>query len=156
MTHLWLDIFLGVIGRYIVTFIDKYYYFFVPPIVAYGIFLTLSSFNLKRIEKVAAREIVRQFREILKEKPNINYADLTTLIEIDWENIIKKYSFFPFISQESGLWVRRSSLTNIRNLIMKNERKIHIILERYGVLLLNERRFDKRNLYHDSFWHISE
>ena len=154
MSNLWLDTFLGVIGRYIIIFIDKYYYFLVPPIFAYGIFITLASFNLKRIEKGAAKEIIRQAKEILKEKPNINYADLTTLIQIDWEKIIKKYSFWPLIAQESGLGVNRSSLANIRNRIMQNERKIHLTLERHGIVLLEERRLDRRNLYLESFHHI--
>ena len=154
MTNLWLDTFLGVIGRDIIVFIDKYYYFLVPPILVYGVFITLSSFNLKRIEKGVSKEIIRQSRELLKEKPNINYADLTTLIQIDWEKIIKKYSFWPFIAKESGLGVNRSSLANIRNRIMQNERKIHLILERYGIVLLEERRLVRRNLYIDSFHHI--
>jgi hypothetical protein len=156
MSNLWLDTFLGVIGRYIIIFIDKYYYFLVPPILMYGIFVTLSSFNLKRMEKGASREIIRQSKEILKEKPNINYADLTTLVQIDWEKIIEKYSFFPFIAQESGLGVNRSNLANIRNRIMQNERKIHLTLERHGIVLLEERRLVKRNLYLESFHHISK
>ena len=156
MTNLWLDTFLGVIGRYIIILIDNCYYFLVPVVLVYGIFITLASFNLKRMEKRAAREIIRQFKEILKEKPNVNYTDLTTLIQIDWEKIIKKYSFFPFIAQESGLWVRRSSLANIRNRIMQNERKIHLTLERHGIILLEERRLVRRNLYIDSFQRMSK
>ncbi len=156
MSNLWLDTFLGVIGRYIIIFIDKYYLYLVPVALAYGIFMTLSSFNLKRVEKGVSKEIIRQSKEVLKEKPNINYADLTMLVRIDWEKIIKKYSFFPFIAQESGLWVRLSSLANIRNQIMQNERKIHLTLERQGIVLLQERRLVRRNLYLDSFHHISK
>ena len=156
MTNLWLDTFLGVIGRYIIIFIDKYYYILVPPILVYGIFITLSSFNLKRLEKGAAKEIIRQTKEILKEKPNVNYADLTTLVQIDWEKIIKKYSFFPFIARESGWGFSRSSLANIRNRIMQNERKIHLTLERHGIFLLEERRLVRRNLYLDGFRNISK
>jgi hypothetical protein len=156
MSNLWLDTFLGVIGRYIIIFIDNYYVYLVPVILTYGVFITLSSFNLKRIEKRVAGEIVRQSKEILKEKPNINYIDLTTLIQIDWNKIIKKYSFFPFIAQESGLWVRFSRLVNIRNQIMQNERKIHLTLERHGILLFGERRLARRNLYLDSFHHMSK
>lgn len=156
MSNLWLDTFLGLIGRYIIIFIDKYYLYLVPVALAYGIFMTLSSFNLKRVEKGVSKEIIRQSKEVLKEKPNINYADLTMLVRIDWEKIIKKYSFFPFIAQESGLWVRLSSLANIRNQIMQNERKIHLTLERQGIVLLQERRLVRRNLYLDSFHHISK
>ena len=156
MSNLWLDTFLGVIGRYIIIFIDKYYLYLVPAILIYGVFVTLSSFNLKRIEKRTAKEIIRQTKEILKEKPNINYADLTTLIQIDWDKIIKKYSFWPFIAQESELWVHRSSLSNIRNRIMQNERKIHLTLERHGIVLFDERRLARRNLYLDNFHHISK
>ena len=156
MSNLWLDTFLGVIGRYIIIFIDKYYYFLVPPVLLYGIFLTLSSYNLKRIEKAVAKEIISQSEEIIKEKPNINYTDLTTLIQIDWGKIREKYSFFPFIARESGLGVNRSSLANIRNRIMQNERKIHLILELHGIFLLEERRLVRRNLYIDSFRHISK
>ena len=156
MTNLWLDTFLGVIGRYIIILIDNCYYFLVPVVLVYGIFISLASFYLKRMEKRAAREIIRQFKEILKEKPNVNYTDLTTLIQIDWEKIIKKHSFFPFIAQESGLWVRRSNLANIRNRIMQNERKIHLTLERHGIVLLEERRLVRRNLYIDSFQRMSK
>ncbi len=59
MSRIWLDVFLGNIGRYIVDFIINYYYFIIPPIIAYGIFLTISSYNLKRIEKSVNYEIVR-------------------------------------------------------------------------------------------------
>ena len=60
MSNLWLDTFLGVIGRYIIIFIDNYYYFLVPPILVYGIFITLASFNLKRIERGAAKERIKK------------------------------------------------------------------------------------------------
>jgi hypothetical protein len=37
---------------------------------------------------------------------------------------------------------------------MQNERKIHLTLERHGIVLLEERRLVRRNLYLDSFHHI--
>ncbi|MBM3707593.1 MAG: hypothetical protein FJW69_04505 [Actinobacteria bacterium] len=154
MSNLWLDIFLGIAGRYIVKFIDSYYLWLVPLIVGYGIFLAIASYNLKRIEKRASLEIVRQARIIIGDNPNINYPDLIDRIEIGWENLIKKYSFFPYISIESGLWVNKTNVANVRDTIMANERKIHLTLERHSIFLLEEKRQTRRNLYLEYFQRI--
>ncbi|MCL4385845.1 MAG: hypothetical protein M1326_05975 [Cyanobacteria bacterium] len=147
MSGLWLEIFLGNVGKYIVLFIDNYYIYFVPLIFAYGIFMTISSYNLKRIEKRVVAEIINQAKKIIKESPSINFIDLTDKINIDWEKIWSQYSFFPFISQESGLWVNRSNIINIRENIMHNERKIHLVLERHGIKLQEEKSDTRKNLY---------
>ncbi len=147
MSNLWLEIFLGKVGKYIISFIDSYYIYLVPLILAYGIFMTISSYNLKRMEKRVVVEIVNQARNIIAGNPTINYVDLIDGIEINWEEILKKYSFFPFISQESGLWVNKSNVYNVRENIMHNERKIHLVLERHGIRLLEENQDTGKNLY---------
>ena len=154
MANLWLDIFLGNVGKYVVKFIDSYYFWFVPAIIAYGIFLTIASYNLKRIEKWVSLEVVRQTKNIIKENPDINYPDLVRKIGINWEDLIKKYSFFPYISAESGLWVNRTNVINVRDAIMANERKIHLTLERQGIFLLEDKRQTRRNLYLEYFQRI--
>jgi len=147
MSNLWLEIFLGKVGKYIISFIDSYYIYLVPLILAYGIFMTISSYNLKRMEKRVVVEIVNQARNVITSNPTINYINLIARIEINWEEILKKYSFFPFISQESGLWVNKSNVYNIRENIMHNERKIHLVLERHGIKLLEESQDTRKNLY---------
>jgi hypothetical protein len=113
----------------------------------YGIFLAIASYNLKRIEKRVVREIVRHAKVIINNNPNINYINLINKIVIDWQELIKKYSFFPLISQESGLWVSKTNIVNVRETIMRNDRKIHLTLERHGIILLEDRRQLRRNLY---------
>jgi len=147
MSNLWLEIFLGKVGKYFLWFFDNYYIYIVPVVVVYGIFMALSSYNLKRIEKRVVREIVRQAKVIINNNPSINYVNLINKIVIDWQELIKKYSFFPFISQESGLWVNKTNIINIRDNIMHDDRKIHLILDRHGIALLEDRRQIRRNLY---------
>jgi len=147
MSNLWLEIFLGKVGKYFLWFFDNYYIYIVPVVVVYGIFMALSSYNLKRIEKRVVREIVRQAKVIIDNNPSINYVNLINKIVIDWQELIKKYSFFPFISQESGLWVNKTNIVNVRDNIMHDDRKIHLILDRHGIALLEDRRQVRRNLY---------
>ena len=147
MSNLWLEIFLGKVGKYFLWFFDNYYIYIVPVVVVYGIFMALSSYNLKRIEKRVVREIVRQAKVIIDNNPSINYVNLINKIVIDWQELIKKYSFFPFISQESGLWVNKTNIINVRDNIMHDDRKIHLILGRHGIALLEDRRQVRRNLY---------
>ena len=154
MSNLWLETFLGKIGKYIIMFVngDVKYFSNIPAILIlvtliYGIFMALSSYNLKRIEKRVVREIVRQAKVIIGTNPNINYTNLINNIVIDWQKLIKKYSFFPLISQESGLWVNKTNIVNVRENIMSDDRKIHLILGRYGIVLLEDRREVRRNLY---------
>lgn len=154
MSNLWLETFLGNTGKYLIRFIDSYYFYLIPIVLLYGVFMTVSSYNLKRLEKRAATEIVREASSILKKNPGISYTDLLNEISIDWENLIRKYSFFPFISAEAGLWVYRTNIFNVREIIMHNERKIHLTLERKGILILKDRRRVRRNLYLEFFQRI--
>lgn len=154
MSNLWLETFLGKVGKYIIMFVngDVKYFSNTPTILIlvtliYGIFLAIASYNLKRIEKRVVREIVRQAKIIIDNNPNINYINLINKIVIDWQELIKKYSFFPLISQESGLWVNKTNIVNVRENIMHDDRKIHLILERHGIVLLGDRRQVRRNLY---------
>lgn len=156
MSNLWLDTFLGNTGKYVIQFIDKYYFYFVPVIILYGIFMAISSYNLKRLERRTSTEVVKKALFLLKTRPRINYTDLLAEIEIDWEDMIKKYSFFPFISMEPGLWVKRTNIFNVRESIIHNEKKKHLILERSGILLLKNRRLISRNLYLEAFHRIKK
>ncbi len=154
MSNLWLETFLGKVGKYIIMFIngDIKYFSNIPIILAliiliYGIFLTITSCNLKRIEKRIVREIVKQAKVIIDNNPEINYINLINEIDIDWKELIKKYSFFPLISQESGLWVNKTNVFNVRENIMHDDRKIRLVLERHGISLFEDRRQVRRNLY---------
>lgn len=147
MSKVWLDIFLGKIGKYIVNFLVDYYYYLIPAIIIYGIFLTISSYNLRRIEKKVNLEIVNQAGGIIKRKPNISYVNLIMNIKIPWEKIIEKNSFFPFISGESDIWVSRTTPGNVRGIIMQNEEKIKFVLERNGIFISGEEKGIRKNLY---------
>jgi len=155
MTNVWLEVFLGKIGKYIISFLSRYYYFIIPFVLIYGIFLAISSYNLKRIEKKVNLEILNQAKGILEKVPDIIYVDLVERIKIPWEKIIKDYSFFPYISHESDLWVTRANLVNIRDIIMYNDRKIKLVLERNGINNFREKSATRKNLYTEYIHRIS-
>ena len=60
---------------------------------------------------------------------------------------IRQSSFFPYISQESDLWVSRTSIENVRDIIMQNDAKIRLVLERNGIFLISSRPEVRKNLY---------
>lgn len=156
MVNTWLEIFLGKIGKYIIIFFSRYYYFIIPFVIAYGIFIALSSYNFKRIEKRVDMEILNQSKKILDEDPDINYVDLVERIKIPWKRIVKTYSFLPFISQESSLWVRRIDVTMVRDAVMQDEKKIRMVLERNGIYNFQEKSLGPRNLYTESIHRINK
>ncbi len=147
MFKTWMEIFLGNIGKYIINFIASYYYYIIPPVILYGIFLTISSYNLKRIEKSVNQKIIEQARIIIARDKGINYVGLVDRIIIDWDMIIDKRSFFPYISQESDLWVSRVSRENIRDIIMHNDAKIRLVLERNRIFIIGSEPEIRKNLY---------
>ena len=147
MFKTWIEIFLGNIGKYIIDFIASYYYYIIPPVILYGIFLTISSCNLKRIEKSVNQKIIEQARIIIARDEGINYVGLVDRIIIDWDMIIDKRSFFPYISQESDLWVSRVSRENIRDIIMHNDAKIRLVLERNRIFIIGSEPEIRENLY---------
>ena len=147
MFETWIEIFLGKIGQYIIDFIVNYYYFIIPPIIVYGVFMTLASYNLKRIEKNANRAKIKQANKVMPGKDKMSYIELVDHIKIPWEKLIRQSSFFPYISQESDLWVSRTTLKNVRDTIMQNDAKIRLILERNGLFLLTRQPDVKINLY---------
>ncbi|MBM3706514.1 MAG: hypothetical protein FJW66_08325 [Actinobacteria bacterium] len=155
MSGLWLNTFLGITGKYIIWLIDNYYIFIVPVVLVYGIFMTIASYNLKRLEKRVSTEIAKQAKELFKHRNAISSMEIIDRIKIDWEHIIKRYSFFPFISQESGLWVRKTNTYNIREIIMSNEQKILMTLERKGILKGQDRGKERENLYLEYFHRIT-
>ncbi|MBC7332907.1 MAG: hypothetical protein H5T85_00305 [Actinobacteria bacterium] len=143
MSEQWLKIFLGKIGSFIVSFLVKYYYYLIPLVLAYGIFLTISSYNLKKIEKKVELEIINQAKDLLVRRPDISFVDFVTEIKIPWEDILKKESFFPFVSGESDVWVARATSENICKLIMCDEKHIRNVLERNGILSFEEGNKEK-------------
>jgi hypothetical protein len=74
-------------------------------------------------------------------------VELVDHINISWDKIIRQSSFFPYISQESDLWVSRTSIENVRDTIMQNSEKIRLVLERNGLVLLTPQPDVKMNLY---------
>ena len=86
MANTWLEIFLGKAGKYIIIFFSNYYPFIIPLIIAYGIFMALSSYNFKRIEKKVDLEIMNQSKKVLKKVPDINYVGLVERIKIPWKS----------------------------------------------------------------------
>jgi len=155
VANTWLEIFLGKIGKYIIIFFSRYYYYIIPFIIAYGIFMALSSYNFRRIEKKVDLEILNQSKKILKEVQDINYVDLVERIKIPWKKMVKSYSFFPYISQESGLWVRKTNPLVVRDTIMQDEKKIRLVLERNGIYNFREKSIGPRNLYTESIHRIT-
>lgn len=147
MFQTWMEIFLGKIGKYLIDFIASYYYFIIPPVILYGIFLTISSYNLKRIEKFVNRKIIEQAKIIIARDRGINYVSLADRINIDWKKIIERRSFFPYISQESDLWVSRVSKENAREIIMQNDAKIRLVLERNRIFISSPEQETRKNLY---------
>jgi hypothetical protein len=155
MANTWLEIFLGKIGTYIYIFFSRYYYYIIPLIMAYGILMALSSYNFRRIEKRVDLEILNQSKKILVEAPDINYVDLVERIRIPWKKIINTCSFFPYMSQRSGLWVRKTNPLVIRDTIMQDEKKIKLVLERNGIYNFMDRSKWPRNLYTESIHRIT-
>ena len=155
MFKTWVEIFLGKIGKYIIDFIASYYYYIIPPIIIYGIFLTLASYNLKRIEKNVNRIIVEQAKKVISREEKISYVELVDRINISWDKIIRKSSFFPYISQEADLWVSRTSRENVRDIIMQDDAKIRLVLERNGVFLISRQPEVRKNLYTESIHRIT-
>jgi len=156
VSEVWLNAFLGKIGKYIVTFLVDYYYYFAPVIVVYGIFLTISSYNLKRIDKRVNLEIVNQAKNVIKEDPDINCIDFMEKLEIPWEDIVRDCSFFPFISQEIGLWVNKANAYNARKTIMYDKEKIRLVLERSGLFVSERGSGMCKNLYLDYIHRITK
>lgn len=152
----WLETFLGLTGKYVLSFLDKYYFYFIPVIIVYGIFLTLCSINLKRIEKRLIMDIIGQTKKILKDNPTIGFINLLENLDISLEEIIKRASFFPFISSESALWPLKTKLANVRDLILYNDRRILLLLERKGIAFSEKDKRFRKNLYLEVIQKISE
>ncbi|MDD3818931.1 MAG: hypothetical protein PHG41_03755 [Actinomycetota bacterium] len=147
MANIWLETFLGRAGKYILTFLSRYYYFIIPVVLIYGIFLTLSSYNLKRIEKEVNLEVVKQARNIIEKNPDISYMDLASKIEIPWEEIIKKCSFFPYISGTADLWVAKTGVFDVKKIIAYDDEKIKAVLKRNGISNFSGESSMQKNLY---------
>ncbi len=155
MFQTWMEMFLGKIGKYLIDFIASYYYFIIPPVILYGIFLTISSYNLKRMEKSVNRKIIEQARAIIARDRGINYVNLAGRIKIDWDKIIERRSFFPYISQESDLWVSRVLKENVREIIMQNDAKIRLVLERNRIFISSPEQETRKNLYTEFIHKVS-
>jgi len=147
MSKIWLELFLGKIGSYIINFISKYYIWIIPFIFIYGIFFGLASYNLRRIEKKVNYEIINQTRYLLRRNPKANFISVVENIVLNWNDIIKLYSFFPFVSNEFDLWVTKASAFKVRELIMWDENRIRLVLERHNIFFEDDKRGIRKNLY---------
>jgi len=147
MTNIWLETFLGKIGKYIARFMSEYLYYIIPVVLAYGIFLAISSYNLKRIGKKADTWIIKKAKGILKKNPSISNMDLVGEINIPWKKIIKENSFFPYVSRQLDLWVGKTSLLNIKSMVMHDDMRIRLVLKRNGIVNFEEKSGAKKNLY---------
>jgi hypothetical protein len=147
MVDIWLETFLGKTGKYILTFLSWYYYFIIPVVLIYGIFLTLSSYNLRRIEKEVNKEIVKQAKNIIEKNPDTGYIDLTAKIEIPWEKIIENRSFFPYISGTADLWAVKTGGFNAKKIIAYDDEKIKSVLKRNGIDNFGVKPGTPKNLY---------
>jgi hypothetical protein len=150
MSKIWLELFLGKIGSYIINFFSRYYIWIIPFIFIYGIFMGLAAYNLRRIEKKVNFEIINQTRYLLRKNPRANYIGIVENIVLNWDDIIKLYSFFPYVANEFDLWVMKASTVKVRELIMGDENRIRLVLERQNIFFEGDRRGIRKNLYLDS------
>ena len=147
MSKIWLELFLGKIGSYLIDFFSKYYIWIIPFIFIYGIFLGLASYNLRRIEKRVNHEIISQTRYLLRKNPKANFISIVENIVLNWEDMVKFYSFFPYVANEFDLWVTKASASKVRGLIMGDENRIRLVLERQNIFFDGDRRGIRKNLY---------
>jgi hypothetical protein len=149
MSKIWLELFLGKIGSYLINFFSKYYIWIIPFIFIYGVFMGLASYNLRRIEKKVNHEIISQTRYLLRKNPKANFISVVENIVLNWNDLVKLYSFFPFVANDYDLWVTKATTVKIRELIMGDENKIRLVLERHNIFFEGDRRGVRRNLYLD-------
>ena len=150
MSKIWLELFLGKIGSYLINFFSKYYIWIIPFIFIYGIFMGLASYNLRRIEKKVNYEIINQTRYLLRKNPKANFISVVENIVLNWEDIIRLYSFFPYVANEFDLWVMKASTVKVRGLIMGDENRIRLVLERQNIFFEGDKRGIRKNLYLNS------
>ena len=149
MSRIWIELFLGKIGKYIIDFFTKYYVWFIPIILIYGVFMTLSSYNLRRMEKKVTSDIIKQAKYLIRRNPKINFVSLVENILIDWDEVVKFYSFFPFIANEFDLWVAKTSPKSLKSFIFGDENKIRVVLKRNNIFFEDNIGTDRKNLYID-------
>ncbi|MHB1253761.1 MAG: hypothetical protein ACYCZ1_06295 [Candidatus Humimicrobiaceae bacterium] len=149
MSKIWLELFLGKIGSYLIDFFSKYYIWIIPFIFIYGIFLGLASYNLRRIEKKVNYEIINQTRYLLRKNPKANFIGVVENIVLNWEDMVKLYSFFPYVANEFDLWVTKATAVKVRGLIMGDENRIRLVLERHNIFFDGDKRGVRKNLYLD-------
>jgi len=149
MSRIWIELFLGKIGKYIIDFFSRYYIWFIPVIILYGFFMALASYNLRRMEKKVSSDIIRQAKYLIRRNPDINFIGLVENIVINWEEVVRSYSYFPFIANEFDLWVVRTSPKTLRAFIFGDENKMRVILERNKIFFKELPGSVRKNLYAD-------
>ncbi len=149
MSRIWVELFLGKAGKVIIDFFSKYYIWFIPLIILYGLFMTLSSYNLRRMEKKVTADIVKQAKYLLRRNPEINFMGIVENLVIDWKEIVSSYSYFPFIANEFDLWVVRTTPNALRAFVLGDENRIRLILERKNIYFKELPGSTIKNLYAD-------
>ncbi len=126
MQNLWLEVFLGKIGKYFILFVDRYYLYILPLVIIYGVFLTIASLNLKKIKRKVCLDIINQVNHLKNSDSSLlnNSEQIIENIKIDWEKFIKLYSFFPYVTSQNNLWVVRTNVFNVRENILPEKREI--------------------------------
>ena len=69
---------------------------------------------------------------------------------LNWDDIIKLYSFFPYVANEFDLWVIKINSFKVRELIMGDKNRIRLVLERQNIFFEGDKRGVRKNLYLDS------
>lgn len=121
---------LGSVGRPILYFYLDHSVIINSFVLIYGLVILIAAINTRRIERQVNRLIVEQTKTLLGKNPDISIKKVYRKIRIPWEELIKQHSFFPFISGESDLWVRRVSPHAAREVILGNPAKIAHVLTR--------------------------
>ena len=91
-------------------------------VVAYGILLLLSWQNLSRVCDSLVDQILDQAREIEVKNGKRNKPITVPLshFSLSWDQAFES-SRFPFIAKQTGFLIRRSSLENVRTLIVDRD-----------------------------------
>jgi hypothetical protein len=87
-------------------------------VVAYGFLLLLSWRNLSRMSDYLVDQILEQAKVMKDRKENGGEQKVVHLSDfsLSWEQAFAS-SNFPFIANQTGILIRRSSLENVRTLI---------------------------------------
>lgn len=88
-------------------------------VVAYGLLLVLSWSNLFRIRRWLVAAIAYQIHERPDMGPHSKLKRVLSEVEIPWEEAVK--SRFPFVSKQTGMWPKRTTVEALQELLSPEE-----------------------------------